>query len=186
MVGLLLEIDNLAGGWYGEGDDMVFVDGETWPPSVHGTGTEEIFGGGACPTTEFAGPYHGFHLIESPDWSGLVAAYRWFVHDPIRFTRGLRWTVEHGHANNFAIDYASLAYWYQAEPHAPFPALPERVALRPSLPAIYEEARAAFLGAVGEAVRRFSAPEIHRLAAIGDSFYAGRFAETLERLRETT
>jgi hypothetical protein len=182
MVGLLLEIDNLAGGWYGEGDDMVFVDGETWPPSVHGTGTEEIFGGGACPTTEFAGPYHGFHLIESPDWSGLVAAYRWFVHDPIRFTRGLRWTVEHGHANNFAIDYASLSYWYQAEPHAPFPAFPERAALRPSLPAIYEEARAAFLGAVGEAVRRFSAPEIHRLAAIGDAFYAGRFAETLERL----
>jgi len=183
MVGLLLEIDNLAGGWYGEGDDMVFVDGETWPPSVHGTGTEEIFGGGACPTTEFAGPYHGFHLIESPDWSGLVAAYRWFVHDPIRFTRGLRWTVENGHANNFAIDYASLAYWYQAEPHAPFPVFPERPALRPSLPAIYEEARAMFLGAVGEAVRRFSAPEIHRLAAIGDSFYAGRFAETLERLR---
>jgi len=186
MVGLLLEIDNLAGGWYGEGDDMVFVDGETWPPSVHGTGTEEIFGGGACPTTEFAGPYHGFHLIESPDWSGLVAAYRWFVHDTIRFTRGLRWTVEHGHANNFAIDYASLAYWYQAEPHAPFPVFPERPALRPSLPAIYEEARAMFLGAVGEAVRRFSAPEIHRLAAIGDSFYAGRFAETVERLRGMT
>ncbi len=183
MVGLLLEIDNVAGGWYGEGDDMVFVDGEAWPPAVHGTGTEEIFGAGACPTTEFAGPYHGFHLIESADWSGLVGAYRWFVHDPIRFTRSLRWTVEHGHANNFAIDYASLAYWYQAEPHAPFPPLPDRAALRPSLPPVYEEARGAFLGAVGEAVRRLSAPEIQRLAAIGESFYAGRFAETLERLR---
>jgi hypothetical protein len=63
MVGLLLQIENVAGGWYGEGDDMVFVDGEAWPPSIHGTGTEEIFGAGACPVREFAGPYHGFHLV---------------------------------------------------------------------------------------------------------------------------
>ncbi len=178
------QINNVAGGWYGEGDDMVFVDGDAWPPSIHGTGTEEIFGGGACPTREYAGPYHGFHLIESPDWAGLVGAYRWFVHDPIRFTRELRWTVEHGHANNFANDYASVAYWYQTEPHATFPALPARDALRPPLPPAYDEAREAFLGAVGEAVRTFSGPAIHRLAAIGESFYAGRFDETLRRLRD--
>jgi hypothetical protein len=170
MVGLVLQINNVAGGWYGEGDDMVFVDGDAWPPAIHGTGTEEIFGGGACPTREYAGPYHGFHLIESPaDWSGLVGAYRWFVNDPIRFTRSLRWTVEHGHANNFANEYASVAYWYQTEPHAPFPALP---------------ARDAFMHAVTEAVRTLSPTEMHRLAAIGEAFYAGRFAETLRRLRE--
>jgi len=185
MVGLHLEINNVAGGWYGEGDDMVFVDGDAWPPAIHGTGTEEIFGGGACPTREYAGPYHGFHLIESPaDWSGLVGAYRWFVNDPIRFTRSLRWTVEHGHANNFANEYASVAYWYQTEPHAPFPALPARAALRPSLPADYAEARDAFMGAVTEAVRTFSPTEMHRLAALGEPFYAGRFAETLRRLRD--
>src|SRR5215470_13174122 len=148
MVGLHLQINNIAGGWYGEGDDMVFIDGETWPPSIHGTGTEEVFGGGACPSREYAGPYHGFHLIESPDYSGLVAAYRWFVHDPIRFTRGLRWTVEHGHANNFANEYTSVAYWYQTEPHASFPLLPAREALRPALPPAYDEAREAYLGAV--------------------------------------
>jgi hypothetical protein len=185
MVGLHLEINNVAGGWYGEGDDMVFVDGDAWPPAIHGTGTEEVFGGGACPTREYAGPYHGFHLIESPeDWSGLVGAYRWFVNDPIRFTRSLRWTLEHGHANNFANEYASVAYWYQAEPHAPFPALPARDALRPALPPAYAEAREAFLGAVTEAVRTFSATEIHRLAALGEPFYAGRYTETLRRLRE--
>lgn len=184
MVGLVLEIDNVAGGWYGEGDDMVFVDGEAWPPSIHGTGTEEIFGAGACPTKEYAGPYHGFHLLESNDWSGLVGAYRWFVHDPIRFTRALRWTVEHGHANNFANHYASVAYWYQAEPHAAFPALPARDALRPPLPPVYEEARTAFLGAVRAAVQTFSPDVIHRLAAVGTSFYAGRFEETLRRLRD--
>ena len=141
MVGLVLEINNVAGGWYGEGDDMVFVDGDEWPPSIHGTGTEEVFGGGACPSSEYAAPYHGFHLLESPDYAGLVGAYRWYVQDPIRFTRSLRWTIEHGHANNFANEYASVAYWYQAEPHAPFPALPERDALRPSLPAVRGGAR---------------------------------------------
>jgi hypothetical protein len=136
MIGLVLEINNVAGGWYGEG--------EAWPPAIHGTGTEEIFGGGACPTREFAGPYHCFHLVESPDWAGLVGAYRWFMHDPLRFTR----------------------------------------TLRPPLRPVYGEARQAFLGAVGEAVRVFSAPAIHRLAALGESFYAGRFEETLRRLRE--
>jgi hypothetical protein len=183
MVGLVLQVNNVAGGWYGEGDDMVFVDGETWPPSIHGTGTEEIFGAGACPVREFAGPYHGFHLVESPDYDGLVGAYRWFVHDPIRFTRALRWTVEHGHANNFANEYASVAYWYQTEPHGPAPALPPRDAMRPPFPAAYAEAREAFFAAVGEAMRTFPGSAIHRVARVGESFYAGRFAETLQRLR---
>jgi hypothetical protein len=184
MVGLLLQINNIAGGWYGEGDDMVFIDGERWPPSIHGTGTEEIFGGGACPAREYAGPYHGFHLIESPDYAGLVGAYRWFVPDPIRFTRALRWTVEHGHANNFANEYASVAYWYQTEPHAAFPPLPARDALCPPLPPIYEEARGAFAVAFRQALGSLpdQAP-LYRVAAVGELFYAGRFADALQHLR---
>ena len=183
MVGLVLQINNIAGGWYGEGDDMVFVDDEPWPPAMHGTGTEEIFGGGACPSREYAGLYHGFHLIESPDYAGLVGAYRWFVRDPIRFTRSLRWTVEHGHANNFANEYASVAYWYQTEPHAAFPALPATDALRPPLPASYEEARGAFFGAVLQALQTSPVDGLYRFAPLGELFYAGRFAETLARLR---
>ncbi|HLB23879.1 MAG TPA: glycoside hydrolase family 172 protein [Dehalococcoidia bacterium] len=190
MAGLLLQINNVAGGWYGEGDDMVFVDGETWPPSIHGTGTEEIFGGGACPSTEYAGPYHGFHLIESADrgsgdYAGLVGAYRWFVHDPIRFTTSLRWTVEHGHANNFANEYASVAYWYQSEPHAPFPALAERDAMRPSFPPIYEEAHAEYTRALRAAIRTITTDPaaLYRVAAIGVPFYEGRFEEALGMLR---
>jgi len=185
MIGLMLEINNVAGGWYGEGDDMVFIDGEGWPPSIHGTGTEEVFGGGACPSREYAGPYSGFHLIESPDYAGLTGAYRWYVHDPIRFTRSLRWTIEHGHANNFANEYASVAYWYQAEPHAPFPVLPDRGALRPALPAIYDEARAAFGAAFVDAARRLpDGGPMNRVAALGELFYEGRFAEFLERIAE--
>jgi hypothetical protein len=182
MVGLHLQIHNIAGGWYGEGDDMVFIDGEVWPPSIHGTGTEEIFGGGACPAEEYAGTYHGFHLIESRDYSGLIGAYRWFVRDPIRFETSLRWTVEHGHANNFANEYASVAYWYQSEPHAPFPALAARATVSPPLPAIFESAREAFFTALARAMSDPAGADFRRLVQIGESFYAGRYQETLARL----
>jgi len=137
MVGLHLQVDNIAGGWYGEGDDLVFVDGkpgEQWPPTYHGTGTEEIFGGGACPNRPYAGPYTGFHLVENRDCSGKNAMYRWYLADPIRFTHSLVWTIEHGHANNYENDYASVAYWYQDEPHAQFPLLPEAGARLPRFP----------------------------------------------------
>jgi hypothetical protein len=137
LAGILLNIDNVAGGWYGEGDDMIFIDGDAWPPSLHGTGSEEIFGGGACPDAEYAGPYTGFHLVENRNgkkFLGKNSMYRWYLHDPIRFQESIRMTIEHGHANNFENDYSSVAYWYQREPHAEFPVLPpaaERIPLFP-------------------------------------------------------
>jgi len=128
MVGLHLQVDNLGGGWYGEGDDMIFVDGspgDQWPPPYHGTGTEEVFGGGAGPNRPYSGPYTGFHMVENPDYVGKNAMYRWFLPDPISFERSLVWTIEHGHDNNYENDYSSVAYWYQREPHMPFPSWPE-------------------------------------------------------------
>jgi hypothetical protein len=134
LAGYVLGVDNVTGGWWGEGDDMVFIDGQTWPPSFHGTGTEEIFGGGACPDNEYSGPYTGFHLVENRDgdqWYGKNAMYRLFVRDPIRFQKSIRVTIEHGHANDMPNDYSSVAYWYQQEPHAPFPPLPSSADRRP-------------------------------------------------------
>jgi hypothetical protein len=49
---------------------MIFIDSESEQPSFHGTGTEKIFGGGACPNVEYAGPYAGILLISNKDWSG--------------------------------------------------------------------------------------------------------------------
>jgi hypothetical protein len=125
-VGLFLNVDNICGGWYGEGDDMIFIDGEEWPPSLHGTGTEEIFGGGACPNVEYAGPYTGFHLVSNRDFAGKQSMYRFRVNDPVRFKQSIRVTLEHGHANDLGNDYSSTAFWYQQEPHAEFPTLPDR------------------------------------------------------------
>lgn len=153
LVGLLLNIENVhrgpgggRGRWYGEGDDMIFIDGERWPPSYHGTGTEEIFGGGCCPNEPYVGPYSGFLINERRDgenYAGNVSMFRWFVMDPVRFSKSIRWTIEHGHANNFENPYSSVAFWYQTEPHKPFPPLPPARQRLPSMPAGYEEARSA-------------------------------------------
>ncbi len=139
LAGLLLNIDNIAGGWYGEGDDMIFIDDDTWPPSIHGTGTEEIFGGGASPALEFAGLYTGFHLVENFNYSGNNGMYRWYVHDPIRFKKKIRWTIEHGHANNFENDYSSVAFWYQKEPHVKFRPIPKLEDRLPRFPENYRD-----------------------------------------------
>jgi hypothetical protein len=193
IVGLFLNVDNMREGWYGEGDDMIFVDGEPWPPRYHGTGTEEIFGAGATPNAEYTGPYTGFHLSENRggvNFSGKISMFRWYVHDPIRFQKSVRWTIEHGHANNYENDYSSVAYWYQLEPHKPFPPLapaPERL---PKMPDAYFKGRAELLG-MQDRLRsfdRFTPEERVRLREFRRQahrlFQEGRFDEALGKLDE--
>ncbi|NLE44219.1 MAG: DUF2961 domain-containing protein [Chloroflexi bacterium] len=109
--------------WYGEGDDMIFIDGEEWPPSLHGTGTEDYFNTAYCPAVQYSAPYHGLTIPGGPNWSDKIALYRFHIEDPIHFQKSIRVTIEHGHANRRSDDLASTAYWYQVEPHKPFPAL---------------------------------------------------------------
>lgn len=127
-VGCHLDIDcftRQANDWYGEGDDMIFIDGEALP-SLSGTGTEDYFNTAFCPKQEYSAPYHGLILYQGTDdwpWRGKNSVYRYHIEDPIFFEQSIRVTIEHGHANKLTNDYSSTAYWYQAEPHAPFPAL---------------------------------------------------------------
>jgi hypothetical protein len=126
FVGLYLTVDNIAGGWYGEGDDMIFVDGQKWPPTYPGSGHEEVFNAGCCPDEEFWGLYTGFYLIENykAPFGGKNQMYRFYVNDPVRFRKSILVTIEHGHDNNFENDYTSTAFWYQDEPHKPSPPMP--------------------------------------------------------------
>jgi hypothetical protein len=125
-VGCHMDIDcfsRQANDWYGEGDDMIFVDGEPLP-TLYGTGTEDYFNTAFCPTQEYSAPYHGVILYQGTEdwrWRGKNSLYRYHIEDPIFFEKSIRVTIEHGHANKLTNDYASTAYWYQAEPHAPFP-----------------------------------------------------------------
>ncbi len=124
FVGCNVSVQNLYRGWWGEGDDMFFVDGEDFPPDLHGTGTEDYFchAWGMQPNST---PYHGVSLWQPrrpqnerdpDDWIGLWTNYRLHVVDPVPFTKSLIMGIEHGHANNRSDDWSSVAYWYLDRP----------------------------------------------------------------------
>jgi len=118
--------------WCGEGDDMIFIDGEAWPPSLHGTGTEDYFNTSWCPDTLFSHPYYGYARVNDDiGWLGRTHVYRFHIADPIHFDQSLRFTIEHGHNDNLTLDLASVAYWYQREPHRAYPAVPSRESRAP-------------------------------------------------------
>ncbi len=127
FVGCNLNLQGYDGNlWFLEGDEMIYVDGET-KPSVNGTGTEDFFNSGwYFNHGEFSAPYHG--LIVKDDSISRIAAYRFLVGDAVPFEKSIRVTIEHGTENTEAADYSSTAYWYQSEPHVPFPEM-----LNPSL-----------------------------------------------------
>lgn len=125
-VGCNVSIHNLYKGWWGEGDDMIFVDGEQWPPSLHGTGSEDYFAH-AWGMQKNSFLYNGMSYWDREEGfndAGKVTVYRLHVQDPVPFTKSIRVTIEHGHANDRSDDWSSVAYWYQKEPHKAFPPLP--------------------------------------------------------------
>jgi hypothetical protein len=113
--------------WYGEGDDMFLVDGEGWPGSLHGTGTEDYFNTSWSPEEHYLHPMFGIAYAPGMNnsdprfgWIGKTHLYRFHLEDPIRFQKRLRASIEHGHANNLTLEIATVAYWYQTLPSRPF------------------------------------------------------------------
>ena len=134
FVGVTMSVLQNQDGWWGEGDDMFFVDGET-RPSINGTGSEDYFLG----AWDFDGRPFAYGLFGAPVVGHEVAGGRWSLYrfhldSPIPFTKSLRATIEHGHANARSDNYFSVAYWYQTEPHSAFPPLPP---LEQRIPRIY-------------------------------------------------
>ena len=130
-------------GWWGEGEIKFYLDGDKDFPTINGTGTEDYFNGSydfENQTThqyeEFTSPYSGLPQVIKPD--GLYQSqqrfglYRWHIPDPVRFENDLRVTIQDlGWREGKTYlplmdDIASVAYWYQIEPHAPFPKLPAK------------------------------------------------------------
>lgn len=102
--------------WYGEGDEMVFIDGDTLP-AFNGTGTEDFFNTSWCPKELYQHPYFGYPRVNNETgWLGHTHIYRFFIADPVFFDKSCRFTIEHGHNNNLTLDLASVAYWYQDSP----------------------------------------------------------------------
>ena len=127
-VGCNINIHNLHDStrwdWPGEGDDMIFIDGEPWPPSLHGTGTEDYVNVSWCPTQEYSAPYHGLILGGKDNWKGKITYYRYHIQDPVMFSKSIKVTIEHGHSNHRSDDWSSTSYWYQTEPHKALKSLP--------------------------------------------------------------
>lgn len=124
FVGAAMYMQNRRGRGLGflEGDEMIYVDGEK-EPSVYGTGTEDYFSSGwYYDRGLYSAPYHGINIKDTK--IGRVSTYRWHIEDAMPFRKSMRVTMEHGHANDHEGDYSSVAYWYQTEPHAPFPTFP--------------------------------------------------------------
>ncbi|WP_270887545.1 DUF2961 domain-containing protein [Pedococcus sp. 5OH_020] len=131
-IGCNLSVHHRQGSWWGEGDDMIFIDDDTWPPSLHGTGTEDYFNH-AWGMQKNAYAYHGTIVHES-DVPGYSVTYRQHVVDPVRFSSRIKVSIEHGHANHLSDDWAATAYWYQTLPSPPQDIAPlaQRLPHRPS------------------------------------------------------
>ena len=129
-VGTILNVFGLATGWWGEGDDMFFIDGETVRATINGTGMEDYFNNAWMFQKEFSYPFIGYSQQGNRDWTGSHTMYRFHIEDPIYFQKSVRATIEHGHANDREDDYTSVAFWYQTEPHQklyPLPPVSERL-----------------------------------------------------------
>lgn len=124
FVGVTMSVLQNQDMWWGEGDDMFFIDGAK-RPSIAGTGTEDYFLGawdfGGRP---FSYPLYGAPVVGKEVAGSRSSVYRFHLDSPIPFTKSIQATIEHGNANDRSDNYYSVAYWYQAEPHKPFPPLP--------------------------------------------------------------
>lgn len=132
--------------WWGEGEIKFYINGDKDFPTICGTGTEDYFCGsynfdtkgpdGKGRYTEFTTPYSGLAQVIRPD--GLYDSqqrfglYRWHIMDPVRFEKDLKITIQAlgwrsgGRYLPLQDDISSVGFWYQQEPHAPFPKLPDK------------------------------------------------------------
>ena len=149
-VGTYLAYGAKDNGWWGEGEIKFFMDGDEKFPTICGTGTEDYFCGSydfdtqrknaagveTSAYTEFCSPYTGLAQVIRGDGHYNVmqrfGLYRWHITDPIRFEKNLKVTIQDigwrrdGRYLPLQDDIASVAFWYQTDPHMPFPKLPAR------------------------------------------------------------
>ena len=131
-VGTFLAWTQLEKGWFGEGEIKFFMEGDDPFPTICGTGMEDYFQGSWGFPRPFNTLYSGSVLPASfkANPPNLWSLYRWHIQDPINFEKDLRVTIqalgwgEDKKYKKFSDDIASVAYWYQSEPHAPFPKFP--------------------------------------------------------------
>ena len=142
-VGTYMTWGSNSPGWWGEGEIKFFMDGDTKFPTICGTSTEDYFCGSygfskfqGRGYQEFSSPYAGMPQVIESETQPRFGLYRWHILDPIRFEKDLKVTMQalgwqsEGRYLPLKDDLSSVAFWYQAEPHAPFPKLPDKDSLK--------------------------------------------------------
>ncbi|MDP2815770.1 MAG: DUF2961 domain-containing protein, partial [Rectinemataceae bacterium] len=124
-IGCNLSVTNFRGDWWGEGDDMIWVDGYKWPPDLHGTGAEDYLNQ-AWGMQDNAFLHFGSSIFEgkttlipsSSPWAegAYQTSYVFHVENPVRFEKEIKVTIEHGHGNHLANEMSSVAYWFADRP----------------------------------------------------------------------
>ncbi|HRU05978.1 MAG TPA: DUF2961 domain-containing protein [Candidatus Brocadiia bacterium] len=127
-IGCNLSVTNFQGTWWGEGDDMIWVDGYKWPPDLHGTGSEDYLNQawGMQPNAFLrngSSIFEGMTLHpNTPEpWyrrGGYQTSYVFHIENPVRFEKEIKVTIEHGHGNHLCNEMSSVAYWYADKPCA--------------------------------------------------------------------
>lgn len=133
-VGVTMSILQNQGDWWGEGDEMIYVDDNS-KPTITGTGSEDYFLGAWCygncginpfgsthPT--FAFQQYGNPLNSGDDRGSKWMVYRFHTDSPIPFKKSFKISIEHGHANHRSDNFYTVAYWYQRGPSPSRPPLP--------------------------------------------------------------
>lgn len=113
-IGCNISVTNFQGTWWGEGDDMIWVDGYKWPPDLHGTGSEDYFNQ-AWGMQDNAYLRNGSSIHES-NTNGYQTSYVFHIENPVRFRKEIKVSIEHGHGNHLANEMSSVAYWYAQKP----------------------------------------------------------------------
>jgi hypothetical protein len=124
FIGVTMSVVQNQDGWWGEGNDMFYIDGAPIT-SIAGTGTEDYFlGAWDFGGSSFAYPLYGAPVVGKEEAGSRSSVYRFHLDSPIPFSKSMKATIEHGHANHRSDNFYSVAYWYQSEPHMAFPPLP--------------------------------------------------------------
>lgn len=132
FVGIVMGHRARTPGWFGEGDDIITVDGQV---SFVGTGTEDYFCD-AWGFRVFSDLYHGVPVYEGREIGHRLSAYRFHIIDPIPFRKSFKFEIEHwpwftSLPNTGREYYSSTAFWYQKSLHKPWPRLEKIISNEP-------------------------------------------------------
>jgi Protein of unknown function (DUF2961) len=112
FVGDMLTLVNSVRDWWGEGDEKIFVDGESFP-SWFGTGTEDYYSYAWSDPTPFQHAYHNQTRCDGPGNRGWTSVNRFHILDDIPFEKSFRFDMEFWHWKpNIDVPYAATSYWY--------------------------------------------------------------------------